>query len=141
MARGGTGSRYLHPKIQTSAHSAPCDEVCTAGGWDIQFIHQPLNSPNLNMLDLVFLNSIQLLSDGPKTTTTDSLIAKVWRAFGSDYSLMSSAGRVRTTFISGCRITGSVRGKHAQDAAPAQGHPDGDYGYSPPAYVAVQFVA
>lgn len=37
--------------------------ACTADGWDIRLVNQPPNSPDTNILDLGFFNSIQSLQD------------------------------------------------------------------------------
>lgn len=51
------------------------------GGWKIRLVCQPPNSPDLNVLDLGFFNSIQSLQYQEETFTTDDLIAAVHRAF------------------------------------------------------------
>lgn len=50
---------------------------CATGGWDMRFISQPPNSPDLNILDLNFFNAIQSLQDRSTPRTIDKLIASV----------------------------------------------------------------
>ena len=45
------------------------------------FLNQPPNSPDMNILDLGFFNSIQSLQDRTTPTTIDQLVAEVERAF------------------------------------------------------------
>ena len=71
---------------------------CTADGWDIKFISQPANSPDLNILDLGFFNSIQSLQDRTTPRTIDDLIAEVRTAFGAQTS--EKLGAVWTTLQS-----------------------------------------
>ncbi|CAN0057340.1 unnamed protein product, partial [Scytosiphon promiscuus] len=55
----------------------------SADGWDIRFINQPPNSPDTNILDLGFFNSIQSLQDRTEPRTVDQLISAVkdaWQA-------------------------------------------------------------
>lgn len=50
-------------------------------GWSIQFKSQPPNSPDLNVLDLGFFNSIQALQHKASPNTIDELIECVQNAF------------------------------------------------------------
>ena len=55
--------------------------VGTADGWNIKLINQPANSPDTNILDLFFFNSIQALQDQTTLNTVDEVIAEVRRVF------------------------------------------------------------
>ena len=55
----------------------------TADGWGIKFINQPPNSPDLNILDLGFFNSIQSLQDRTTPRAIGDLIAEVNTAFNA----------------------------------------------------------
>jgi hypothetical protein len=50
-------------------------------GLDIRLINQPVNSPNLNVLDLGFFASLQSKTNETVSTTLDNLIANVEREF------------------------------------------------------------
>ena len=68
----------------------------TADGWNIRLINQPPNSPNTNILDLGFFNSIQSLQDRTTLNTVDELIEEVGRVFAAqDVAVL---GRVWTTY-------------------------------------------
>ncbi|CAM9715343.1 unnamed protein product [Pylaiella littoralis] len=56
----------------------------TADGWDIRLINQPANSPDTNILDLVFLNSIQSLQDRTTPRSVDNLVKAVKEAWRKD---------------------------------------------------------
>ncbi|CAM9100752.1 unnamed protein product, partial [Laminaria digitata] len=62
---------------------------------DIQFINQPPNIPDCNILDLGFFNSIQSLQDRTTPRTIDELIAEVNTAFQAQTPEV--LGRVWTT--------------------------------------------
>ena len=57
--------------------------ACSADGWDIQFINQPPNSPDCNILDLGFFNSIQSLQDQTEPRNIEELVTEVKRAFNA----------------------------------------------------------
>ena len=68
----------------------------TADGWNIRLINQPPNSPDTNILDLGFFNSIQSLQDRTTLNTVDELIDEVGRVFAAqDVAVL---GRVWTTY-------------------------------------------
>jgi hypothetical protein len=50
-------------------------------GHDIQLINQPVNSLDLNVLDLGIFASLQSLTNGTISTTLDDLIANVEKEF------------------------------------------------------------
>ncbi|CAM9436440.1 unnamed protein product, partial [Pylaiella littoralis] len=50
-------------------------------GWDIRLINQPANSPDTNILDLGFFNSIQSLQDRTTPRTVDDLVKAVKEAW------------------------------------------------------------
>lgn len=54
---------------------------CQKGGWDISFRCQPPNSPDFNVLDLGFFNSIQALQHQNAPKSIDDLIECVHKAF------------------------------------------------------------
>ncbi|KAK1934101.1 hypothetical protein P3T76_011304 [Phytophthora citrophthora] len=61
-------------------------DVAKAGqqeGWNIKVVCQPARSPDMNVLDLGFLNSLQLLQYQTPTFNTDGLIAAVESAFAT----------------------------------------------------------
>ena len=68
----------------------------TADGWNITLMNQPPNSPDTNILDLGFFNSIQSLQDRTTLRTVDELIAEIRRAFEEQSS--ATLGRVWTTY-------------------------------------------
>lgn len=58
-------------------------EACTSGGFKIELINQPPNSPNTNILDLGFFRSIQALQDRHRPRTIDDLIGEVETAWAT----------------------------------------------------------
>ena len=50
-------------------------------GMDIRIINQPPNSPDMNVLDLGFFNSLQSLAYGTISGSIDELIANVQKEF------------------------------------------------------------
>jgi len=66
-------------------HTTPSDVVVAAagmeGGWSIQLKNQPPNSPDLNILDLGFFNTIQSLQYEKAPRDIDELIAVVVDSF------------------------------------------------------------
>ena len=56
-------------------------DECYSGGWNISFIFQPPNSPDLNILDLGFFNSIQSIQYQQSPKNIDELIEVVQKAF------------------------------------------------------------
>ena len=52
-----------------------------AGGWDIGFIHQPVNSPDCNTLDLVFFHAMQSLQYQKCPKNIDKLMAHIQKSF------------------------------------------------------------
>ena len=70
----------------------------TADGWNIKLLNQPPNSPDTNILDLGFFNSIQSLQDRTTLNTVDELIEEVKRVFTAQES--EALGRVWTTYQS-----------------------------------------
>lgn len=67
-------------------------------GRRIELVNQPPNSPDTNILDLGFFNSVQSLQDRTTPTTVDELVAEVERAFWAQKSEV--LGRVWTTLQS-----------------------------------------
>ncbi|XP_062208383.1 uncharacterized protein LOC133909852 [Phragmites australis] len=71
-------------------HIAPNDKLfCDAAkqdGFDIRLICQPANSPDFNILDLGFFNSIQSIQYKTTAKTTSELVAAVDKAF-QEYSV------------------------------------------------------
>jgi hypothetical protein len=81
---------HAHETIFIQQDNAPChvssdDEefqrAAFEGGFDIRLICQPANSPDLNVLDLGFFNSIQSLQQKEVTKSVDELIQVVENAF------------------------------------------------------------
>lgn len=58
-------------------------EDCNKEGWNIHFKPQPPNSPDLNVLDLGFFNSIQSLQHQAQVKTVEELISAVQDAYWS----------------------------------------------------------
>eukprot|EP00903_Cladosiphon_okamuranus_P010114 g9578.t1 len=56
----------------------------SADGWDIRLINQPANSPDTNILDLGFFNSIQSLQDRTTPRSVDDLVKAVKDAWNAD---------------------------------------------------------
>lgn len=69
--------------------------ACGTDGWDIRFMNQPTQSPDLNVLDLGFFHLIQSLQDRTTPRTIDELIAAVNDAFDCDPP--ETLGKVWTT--------------------------------------------
>lgn len=59
-------------------------------------LNQPPSSPETNILDLVFFNSIQSLHDRTTLNTGDELETEVKRAFSAQDPAV--LGKVRTTY-------------------------------------------
>ncbi|CAN0260747.1 unnamed protein product, partial [Pylaiella littoralis] len=82
---GGRGRAIYIQQDNAPSHRINDDldvvAACTADGWNIKLINQPSNSPDTNILDLGFFNSIQSLQDRTTPRTVDELIAEVKRAF------------------------------------------------------------
>ena len=68
----------------------------TADGWNIRLLNQPPNSPDTNILDLGFFNSIQSLQDRTTLNTVDELIEEVKRVF--DAQEPATLAKVWTTY-------------------------------------------
>lgn len=66
-------------------HVSPNDglfcEAAKQGGFDIRLTCQPANSPDLNVLDLGFFNSLQSIQYKTSSKTTEELVAAVNTAF------------------------------------------------------------
>ena len=56
-------------------------EAAAVDGWSIKLANQPANSPDLNVLDLGFFNSIQALQQRASVHSLDDLIREVDAAF------------------------------------------------------------
>jgi hypothetical protein len=50
-------------------------------GLDIRLMNQPANSPDMNVLDLGFFNSLQSLASTTNSSDMDELIANVEKAY------------------------------------------------------------
>ena len=70
----------------------------TADGWNIKLINQAAKSPDTNILDLGFSNSIQALQNHTTLNTVDEVIAEVRRVFEQQEPAV--LGRVWTTYQS-----------------------------------------
>ena len=68
-------------KPHLAENDAELIKECQKDGWDISFRCQPPNSPDFNMLDLGFFNSIQALHHQSAPKFIDDLIECVQRAF------------------------------------------------------------
>ncbi|CAM9338776.1 unnamed protein product, partial [Scytosiphon promiscuus] len=53
------------------------NEALSSDGWDLRLINQPANSPDTNILDLGFFNSIQSLQDRTTPRNVDEMIDAV----------------------------------------------------------------
>jgi hypothetical protein len=84
-------------------HLAPNDKIfCEAAkqhGFDMRLVCQPANSPDFNVLDLGFFNSIQSIQYKTTSKTTEELVAAVDQAF-EGYSV-HQANRIFLT-LHGC---------------------------------------
>ncbi|CAN0166365.1 unnamed protein product [Laminaria digitata] len=100
--RGRRGETIWAQHYNAPSHNLNQDpdvvRECTADGRDIRFISQPPISPDLNILDLGFFNSIQSLQDRTTPRTIDDLIAEVKTAF--DAQTTEKLGAVWTTLQS-----------------------------------------
>ena len=56
----------------------------SADGWDIRLLNQPANSPDTNVLGLVFFSSIQSLQDRTSPRSVDDLVQAVKEAWDKD---------------------------------------------------------
>ncbi|CAN0327201.1 unnamed protein product, partial [Ascophyllum nodosum] len=101
-ASGQRARRSIRPAGQRPAHNIANDPdivaAGTADGWNIKLLNQPPNSPDTNILDLGFFNSIQSLQDRTTLNTVDELIEEVKRVFTAQES--EALGRVWTTYQS-----------------------------------------
>ena len=70
----------------------------TADGWNIKLINKPANSPDTNILEVGFFNSIQALQDHTTLNTVDEVIAEVRRVFEQQEPAV--IGMVWTTYQS-----------------------------------------
>jgi hypothetical protein len=90
-------------KDNAKPHLSPTDrQFCEAArqdGFDMRLVCQPANSPDFNVLDLGFFNSIQSIQYKTSAKTTDELVADVNQAF-EDYSV----GQLNRIFLTlhGC---------------------------------------
>ncbi|KAH9114805.1 hypothetical protein AeMF1_008349 [Aphanomyces euteiches] len=79
------GGVILVQQDNARPHVAPDDpEVLAAGqesGWSIRMMNQPAQSPDLNVLDLGFFNSIQALQQQMECRTIEELVKAVSDAF------------------------------------------------------------
>ncbi|KAG3078961.1 hypothetical protein PC121_g7103 [Phytophthora cactorum] len=67
------------PHVQDD--NADIIEAGQEGGWDIQMVSQPPRSPDMDVLDLGFFNSLQSLQHKTPTFDTDGLFAAVEASF------------------------------------------------------------
>lgn len=83
--RGRAHSSIIIQQDNAKPHLAENDAEliaeCQKGGWDISFRCQPPNSPDFNVLDLGFFNSIQALQHQNAPKSIDELIECVHQAF------------------------------------------------------------
>ncbi|ETV90726.1 hypothetical protein H310_14515 [Aphanomyces invadans] len=67
------------------SHVAPDDvsvvSSCMSGGWDIRVLNQPAQSPDMNVLDLGFFNSIQALQQRIECSSIEDLVCTVEQSF------------------------------------------------------------
>jgi hypothetical protein len=85
------GHKNLEEKLSTFSKITPLSHVSendkeftnavARTGLDIQLINQPVNSPDLNVLDLGFFNSLQSLSYDTVSRNLDDLIQNVKNEF------------------------------------------------------------
>ena len=68
----------------------------TSDGWNITLLNQPAESPDTNILDLRFFNSIQSLQNRTPFNTVDKLVVEVKRVFNVQDS--DTLGRGWTTY-------------------------------------------
>lgn len=69
--------------------------AASQNGFDIRLMFQPANSPDLNVLDIGFLRSIQTLQDKECTKNVDELIHVVEKSF-EEYP----ASKINRVFLS-----------------------------------------
>ncbi|KAG4231800.1 hypothetical protein PC116_g19947 [Phytophthora cactorum] len=67
--------------IKVQQDNADIIEAGQEGGWDIRMVSQLLRSPDMNVLDLGFFNSLQSLQHKTPTFDTDGMIAAVEASF------------------------------------------------------------
>ncbi|KAF0715869.1 Aste57867_3131 [Aphanomyces stellatus] len=103
--------RRSHPIYIQQDNARPHVEVDDAAvtlaghsdGWSIQLVAQPAMSPDFNVLDLGFFNSIQALQHREVVTGIDDLVAAVHRAFDDlDWSVLDK------TFMTLQRVMGEA---------------------------------
>ncbi|CAN0272286.1 unnamed protein product [Ascophyllum nodosum] len=98
---GGPGEVFVQQDNAPAHNIANDPDIVAAGtadGWNIKLLNQPPNSPDTNILDLGFFNSIQSLQDRTTLNTVDELIEEVKRVFTAQES--EALGRVWTTYQS-----------------------------------------
>ena len=61
-------------------------DAMSSDGWDLRLINQPANSPDTNILDLGFFNSIQSLQDRTTPKNIDEIVAAVKAAWDGQSS-------------------------------------------------------
>ena len=83
--REDVGKTIFIQQDNARTHVRPDDptflEAVAASGLDIQLMQQPANSPDMNVLDLGFFNSIQSLTDCESPETIEDLIHNVETEF------------------------------------------------------------
>jgi hypothetical protein len=85
---GAAASKQETIRVQqdnAGAHVLPNDkalmDAMAEGGWDIELVCQPAQSPDFNVLDLAFFRSIQSLQQTKQCRTIKELIASVEEAW------------------------------------------------------------
>ncbi|CAM9445926.1 unnamed protein product, partial [Pylaiella littoralis] len=84
--------RFLRPPAAATGQRPPhlinddpeLRAAMAADGWDIRLINPPANSPDTNILDLSFFNSIQSLQDRTTPRSVDDLVKAVKEAWQKD---------------------------------------------------------
>ena len=76
--------QYDNAKPHTPQIDREIEDTAKAEGWNIQVKRQPPNSPDMNLLDLGFFNSIQSIQNKKTVRTLDELIAEVLKAFNHE---------------------------------------------------------
>ena len=69
------------PKIERYFESAAVAAAVSGQGWDLQVKRQKPNSPDMSVLDLGFIHSIQSFQSKKKVRTLDQLIDEIVKAF------------------------------------------------------------
>ena len=73
--------QWDNAKVHVSAYDLSLLECLTTGGWNIDVVMQPAKSPDLNILDLGYFNSLQTLQYTTPVKNVEELALAVFKAW------------------------------------------------------------